>query len=613
MLSFVAYSCAVFAAAAAPLSSHANDNVISMPLIPHHVMQKRRALLEGSTYQQTVNSLYQGYGTHYVDLWVGPPPQRQTVIVDTGSAVTAFPCAECHDCGESYHTDKYFHEEESTTFQKLDCQHCSRGHCTGGSKGGQCTIGMSYQEGSSWTAYEGVDVAYTGGLHDKALVASSTDEEEEEKDENPFHANAFSFNLTFGCQTHLTGLFKTQLADGIMGMDNAATSYWKQMHSHGAIKKQVFSMCFSRQPTANRKGTQAGAMTFGGIETRLHSTPMIYAANTGGGRGFYSVRMRKMYFREGSGKVETPETIFDKSEGKIQQLDISEGALNTRGIIVDSGTTDTYMNNRIGSEFRKMFAKMTGRNYDHSVLKVPLEDILKFPTVILQLQGLEENTASGNVVGLAGDLDPANPNDVLVAVPPDHYMEYDHKKDGYVARFYVKESGGSVLGGNTMMGHDVLFDIDQKKIGWAMSDCDYGELVDKVALGEDTDQKALKQDTIDQDQMGHEQQPEVMDEDDDEGSASTVSKGKNTLKKSTETMCTTTVCQVGGIGGFFAVFLLLVVMCRRGSRKRAVADYSRLEVQMGDLDSKPYKDQVDTEEEDDIPVEDLDEEDEEEE
>eukprot|EP00551_Chaetoceros_affinis_P020525 CAMPEP_0203740334 /NCGR_PEP_ID=MMETSP0092-20131115/49508_1 /ASSEMBLY_ACC=CAM_ASM_001090 /TAXON_ID=426623 /ORGANISM="Chaetoceros affinis, Strain CCMP159" /LENGTH=139 /DNA_ID=CAMNT_0050626721 /DNA_START=114 /DNA_END=530 /DNA_ORIENTATION=+ len=52
-----------------------------------------------------VGGLYQGYGTHYVDLWVGSPPQRQTVIVDTGSGVTAFPCTGCNDCGMDYHVD----------------------------------------------------------------------------------------------------------------------------------------------------------------------------------------------------------------------------------------------------------------------------------------------------------------------------------------------------------------------------------------------------------------------------------------------------------------------------------------------------------------------------
>jgi hypothetical protein len=36
-------------------------------------------------------ALYQGYGTHYVNLWVGSPvPQRQTVIVDTGLSLTSF-------------------------------------------------------------------------------------------------------------------------------------------------------------------------------------------------------------------------------------------------------------------------------------------------------------------------------------------------------------------------------------------------------------------------------------------------------------------------------------------------------------------------------------------
>ena len=36
--------------------------------------------------------LYQGIGTHYANIFVGTPPQRVSVIVDTGSHHTAFPC-----------------------------------------------------------------------------------------------------------------------------------------------------------------------------------------------------------------------------------------------------------------------------------------------------------------------------------------------------------------------------------------------------------------------------------------------------------------------------------------------------------------------------------------
>lgn len=43
--------------------------------------------------------LSQGYGTHFSNLWIGTPtPQRKTVIVDTGSHYTAFPCTGTFAC-----------------------------------------------------------------------------------------------------------------------------------------------------------------------------------------------------------------------------------------------------------------------------------------------------------------------------------------------------------------------------------------------------------------------------------------------------------------------------------------------------------------------------------
>jgi hypothetical protein len=39
--------------------------------------------------------LHAGYGTHYSFLYVGTPPQRVSVILDTGSHWTAFPCTGC--------------------------------------------------------------------------------------------------------------------------------------------------------------------------------------------------------------------------------------------------------------------------------------------------------------------------------------------------------------------------------------------------------------------------------------------------------------------------------------------------------------------------------------
>jgi Xylanase inhibitor N-terminal len=72
--------------------------------------------------------LSQGYGTHFANVWVGTPtPQRKTVIVDTGSHYTAFPCTGCIKCGAPHHTDPYFRPENSKTFQQLQCNECQDG------------------------------------------------------------------------------------------------------------------------------------------------------------------------------------------------------------------------------------------------------------------------------------------------------------------------------------------------------------------------------------------------------------------------------------------------------------------------------------------------------
>jgi len=137
---------------------HGAELDTTLPPRPHVSRHSQSANNEAPTeksqnrgLQQQMGALYQGYGTHYVDVWIGSPtPQRQTVIVDTGSGVTAFPCSGCKGCGDTYHTDNYFKESSSETFRALSCDECFRGSCK--SSGGKkiCGISMSYAEGSSW-------------------------------------------------------------------------------------------------------------------------------------------------------------------------------------------------------------------------------------------------------------------------------------------------------------------------------------------------------------------------------------------------------------------------------------------------------------------------------
>ena len=134
-------------------------------------------------------SLSQGYGTHYANAWVGSPtPQRKTLIVDTGSHYTAFPCTGCRNCGQQHHTDPYFNPQKSSTFHVLQCHECREGvNC----HDNRCIFSQSYTEGSSWEAYQVKDKFYCGGSDFLGAV-------------DPNHQK-YAIDFMFGCQLSLNG------------------------------------------------------------------------------------------------------------------------------------------------------------------------------------------------------------------------------------------------------------------------------------------------------------------------------------------------------------------------------------------------------------------------
>lgn len=135
--------------------------------------------------------LSQGYGTHIAHVWVGSPkPQRKTVIVDTGSHYTAFPCKGCSNCGRSHHTDPYFNPSKSDTYYQLQCDECKGGVTC---EKGRCHFSQAYTEGSSWDAIQVRDKFYCGGFD----VLDSVD---------PTHQK-YTIDFMFGCMTKMSGTF----------------------------------------------------------------------------------------------------------------------------------------------------------------------------------------------------------------------------------------------------------------------------------------------------------------------------------------------------------------------------------------------------------------------
>jgi len=199
--------------------------------------------------------LLQGYGTHFSIVWVGTPtPQRKTVIVDTGSHYTAFPCSGCKSCGAPHHTDPYFRPEKSDTFHQLQCSECQDGVVC---DDGKCKFTQAYTEGSSWEAIQVIDRFYCGGTD----VLDSV---------NP-NDQKYAIDFMFGCQASMTGLFITQLADGIMGMSAHPATLPKKLYDERKIEHNLFALCYRRELGTSKRGVTAGSMTFGGVSNNLDS------------------------------------------------------------------------------------------------------------------------------------------------------------------------------------------------------------------------------------------------------------------------------------------------------------------------------------------------------
>jgi hypothetical protein len=162
-----------------------------------------------------------GYAYWFADLLIGTPPQRVSVIIDTGSSVCAFPCDTCPSCGK--HSDPLFKRGSSATSEVMQCTSDCLGSCK---RENQCSYHVSYFEGSSIEGLWFTDVVQMGDRSEANIPVKST----------------------LGCHTSETKLFYTQLANGILGIGpRRPSSPPNLLHSLFAdtrIDKKIFRYCW---------------------------------------------------------------------------------------------------------------------------------------------------------------------------------------------------------------------------------------------------------------------------------------------------------------------------------------------------------------------------------
>jgi len=301
-------------------------------------------------------------GTHHAYLYIGSPPHRQTLIVDTGSRLTAFPCQpHCSDCG--LHASPRFDINQSQSLTVVPCDECLltrkdfeletyfMGNGVGGNSGdgdvnvdlmpvglrgantnrrwrasptpciqNHCEISQRYTEGSSWTAFEVKDNVWLG-----------SNDATESNIQHSTHSRPF----VFGCQVSQEGLFISQYADGIMGLSMYTQTLVGSWYAQGSIPHESFSLCF------NSKG---GHISLGGVASS-HNEQGESSIRSG---ARHLAPMKFIPFaRDDTWYFTATVTSISVGEHTLPS-DLLQYVNDHKGTIIDSGTTDTFLNHKVG-------------------------------------------------------------------------------------------------------------------------------------------------------------------------------------------------------------------------------------------------------------------------
>ena len=352
-----------------------------------------------------------GLNYYYTNLYLGENMEKQTYIIDTGSTITTSPCKFCTKCGN--HLNPYFSANNDNLILCNDnkCR-LVKSHCGSNNR---CSFKTSYSEGSS---LEGIFI--------NKLIRFGDDYYLQEGKYAPI-----------GCTTSETHLFLTQKADGIMGLANNEYNFATIMNKVGAINSNIFGLCLA---------PMGGYFTMGKINTTFHKEKITYI-NMEKNSLFYNVNMQGIYV----------------SGGKINNFHKSKYSM-----IIDSGTTISYFPydifNSIVDSIKSICNSYEKKDscgvykYDRDLGACFLfEDIKKLETALIYYWP--------NFTFIL-------PNYNYKWTPQQYFFNDTNNKRVRGCMGFNYQSGRFTMGSTWMIGHEIIFDIKNKKIGFVEANCD---------------------------------------------------------------------------------------------------------------------------------------------
>ena len=354
---------------------------------------------------------------YYANLYFGEKMHKQGLILDTGSSITTATCSPlCQKCGQHIRIPYEIKSNKIISCSDEKCNLVSS-KCRKSESHEDCTFSTSYSEGSS-----------VKGKYINEIIRFGKNFRKQE-----------GYNIPIGCTTTETHLFYKQEVNGIMGLSNNKYNFVEILYKLGAIKRNVFSLCYAQL---------GGVFTIGEINNKIHKENITYLPMITDREKYFGLDIHSIY---------------------VNNIKVKNFSRGVNSIFIDSGTTISYFPSSLSEE----------------ILNIMTEECKKFdkPNACGKYE-FHSDYGYCYYFNSTDDLDYAIKN----YWPTIHFKleNYDYKwtperyvfndtvnktKTGACMGFNKVSSQKITLGASWIIGHDIIFDRENKLLGFAEADC----------------------------------------------------------------------------------------------------------------------------------------------
>ena len=377
---------------------------------------------------------------YFTTLYITENKVRQTYLIDTGSDIMSSSCKAEPGLGS---TKNNFIFGQNKTFNQLKCDtkvcnmlpSCK---CEKDDKNNLCTFDSSNNSTQGIKGYYIQDIAY---LEEQSNIISPLLRRK-------YHSHA----VPIGCTTDEFGKYKDLMVDGILGVNNSPKSFIGLLYELKIIKRNLFSLCF---------GPRGGYMSLGEIEIKHHYDRIINYVPFVESDTYYQIKVECL-------SLKSKDNIHT-----INSINNNTDYIKTDAIAqINTGYNVTYLPEAIYIQLILQFNNYCERK---GGCGAPFKEYpeLGYCTTFPDRESLFNSIYRGwpeIIVTLEKNL--------TYTWKPFNYYAYHHlnqSEERYACLGFAKHNSPNIiLGTNFIHGYDIIFDREEKKLGFVKSECSRG-------------------------------------------------------------------------------------------------------------------------------------------